>query len=45
MYIGRLVWNRQRFMKDPATGRRRSRRNDQGRMVVEEVPDLRIVSD
>jgi site-specific DNA recombinase len=28
MYIGRLVWNRRRFMKDPGTGRHRSRRND-----------------
>jgi site-specific DNA recombinase len=45
MYIGRLVWNRQRFVKDPASGRRRSRRNDQGRVVVEEVPDLRLVGD
>jgi len=43
LYIGQLVWNRQRFMKDPATGRRRSRRNDPGRLVIEEVPDLRIV--
>ena len=45
LYIGRLVWNRQRFMKDPATGRRRPRRNDPGRLVIKEVPDLRIVSD
>ncbi|MGH6893902.1 MAG: recombinase family protein, partial [Dongiaceae bacterium] len=27
LYIGRLVWNRQRFLKDPSTGRRVSRRN------------------
>ena len=27
LYIGRLVWNRQRFIKDPSTGRRVSRRN------------------
>ena len=44
-YIGRRVWNRQRFMKDPATGRRRSRRNDPERVIVKEVPELRIVSD
>ena len=25
LYIGRLVWNRQRFIKDPDTGRRRGR--------------------
>jgi site-specific DNA recombinase len=45
MYIGRLVWNRQCFRKDPATGRRRSRRNDPARVIEEEVPALRIVSD
>ncbi len=27
LYIGRLVWNRQRFIKDPETGRRVSRLN------------------
>jgi len=26
-YIGRLVWNRQRFVKDPSTGRRQARLN------------------
>ena len=45
LYIGRLVWNRQRFMKDPATGRRRSRRNDPERLVMEEVSHLRIIDD
>jgi site-specific DNA recombinase len=43
LYIGRLVWNRLRYMKDPATGRRRSRLNGSEHLVVEEVPDLRIV--
>src|SRR5919106_1370572 len=45
VYIGRRVWNRQRFMKDPATGRRRARRNDPERLIVEEVPELRIIDD
>src|SRR5262249_58147868 len=27
MYVGRLVWNRQRFVKDPDTGRRRAQPN------------------
>jgi DNA invertase Pin-like site-specific DNA recombinase len=44
-YIGRRVWNRQGFRKDPATGRRRSRRNAPEHVIKEEVPDLRIVSD
>jgi site-specific DNA recombinase len=45
LYMGRLVWNRQRFVKDPASGRRRARPNDPARVIVEEVSELRIVSD
>ncbi len=43
LYIGRIVWNRQRYMKDPATGKRRSRPNPEKDWVTTEVPDLRIV--
>ena len=43
LYIGRLVWNRMHFIKDPATGRRVSRMNPKENWVVEEVPQLRIV--
>jgi DNA invertase Pin-like site-specific DNA recombinase len=45
LYIGRLVWNRQRFIKDPSTGRRVSRRNPQDDWIRTEVPQLRIVDD
>ena len=45
LYIGRRVWNRLHYMKDPTTGRRRSRQNGAEHLVVEEVPDLRIVTD
>ncbi len=45
LYVGRLVWNRQRFVKDPETGRRQARPNPPGEWVVEEVPALRIVND
>jgi site-specific DNA recombinase len=45
LYIGELVWNRQRWIKDPATGRRLARRNDEAERVVEAVPELRIVED
>ena len=45
LYIGRLVWNRLRYLEDPASGRRRSRLNGSERLIVEEVPDLRIVDD
>ena len=43
LYIGRLVWNRQRFVKDPATGKRQARPNPESEWVIEEVPELRIV--
>jgi site-specific DNA recombinase len=43
MYIGRIVWNRQRFIKDPDTGKRVSRLNPRADWVVQEVPELRIV--
>ena len=45
LYIGRLVWNRQRFLKDPATGRRQARMNPPEDWIIEEVPELRIVPD
>jgi len=44
-YVGRLVWNRLTYQKDPSTGKRRSRINAEAKLVVEEVPDLRIVDD
>ncbi len=43
LYIGRLVWNRLAYMKDPETGRRRSRPHEDGEVIVTEVPELRIV--
>jgi site-specific DNA recombinase len=43
LYIGRLAWNRQRFMKDPNTGKRVSRLNPQSEWIVREVPELRIL--
>lgn len=43
LYIGRLVWNRQRFIKDPDTGRRVTRLNDESDWIIQEVPELRIV--
>jgi site-specific DNA recombinase len=45
LYIGRLVWNRQRYLKDPETGKRVARLNAPSDMIVTEVPHLRIVSD
>ncbi|WP_296711503.1 recombinase family protein [Rhodoblastus sp.] len=44
MYIGRLVWNRLRYAKDPETGRRRSRANEDEAVITTEAPELAIVS-
>ena len=44
MYIGRLVWNRLRYAKDPETGKRRSRANEDEAVVATETPELAIVS-
>jgi len=39
------VWNRQRYVKDPATGKRVSRINPPEAWIVTEVPELRIIDD
>jgi site-specific DNA recombinase len=45
LYIGRLVWNRQQFIKDPNTGRRQARLNPETKWIIESVPHLRILDD
>ena len=45
LYIGRLIWNRLRYVKDPSTGKRVSRLNPETEWIVREVPELRIVDD
>ena len=45
LYAGVLVWNRQRFVKDPGTGKRVSRPNPESQWIRAEVPHLRIVDD
>ena len=45
MYIGGIIWNRQRFIKDPETGKRQARPNAPAEWIVQEVPELRIVDD
>ncbi|KAB2705929.1 recombinase family protein [Brucella intermedia] len=45
LYIGRLIWNRLRYLKDPSTGKRVSRLNPESEWIVKGVPDLRIVDD
>ena len=43
LYIGRLVWNRQSFIKDPQTGKRQARPNPESDWITTDVPDLRII--
>jgi len=45
MYIVRIAWNRQRFIKDPETGKRQARPNPAAEWIVQEVPELRIIDD
>ena len=43
LYIGRLVWNRLRYVKDPETGKRVSRLNPDSGWIVQDVAALRII--
>ena len=45
LYVGKLVWNRQRFLKDPSSGKRQARMNPSDEWVTQEVPALRVVED
>jgi site-specific DNA recombinase len=45
LYVGRLVWNRLRYVKDPDTGKRVSRPNPPSDWVTADVPQLRILDD
>ena len=44
LYIGRLVWNRLEYRKDPDSGKRVSRLNPESDWRIVEVPELRIVA-
>ena len=43
LYVGRLVWNRHRYMKDADTGERVSRLNPEAEWVIQEVPEMQII--
>ncbi|WP_229726022.1 recombinase family protein [Frigidibacter albus] len=45
LYVGTLVWNRQTFIDDPATGKRQARPNPRQAWVITDVPELRIIDD
>ncbi len=43
LYKGTIVYNRQRFVKDPSTGKRVARENPESEWHRKETPELRIV--
>jgi DNA invertase Pin-like site-specific DNA recombinase len=45
LYRGWITYNRQRFVKDPETGKRVARLNPESEWVAKHVPALRIIDD
>ena len=45
LYVGRMVWNRLRYVKNPDTGKRVSRLNPHAEWIARDIPALRILSD
>ncbi|NEH87742.1 recombinase family protein [Rhizobium leguminosarum] len=45
LYVGKLVWNRVQMIKDPSTGKRVSRANDEDKVETIDAPHLRIVDE
>ncbi len=43
LYVGRIVWNRLRYIKNPSTGKRESRLNGPNDWILKDAPELRIV--
>ena len=43
-YLGRWAWNKMKFVKDPETGKRTATRRPKDDWVVEDRPDLAIIS-
>lgn len=45
LYVGRLVWNRRQWIKDPDTGRRQKFDRPPSEWQMRDCPELRIVDD
>jgi hypothetical protein len=43
VYVGKLVWNKLRYVKDPETRKRRSKANKAEAVIEKDVPHLRIM--
>ena len=45
LYTGKIVYNRQRFVKDPDTGKRQAKLNPTEEWITQEVEELRIIDE
>ncbi len=45
LYRGKLLWNKQHYVKDPNTGRRLARLNPAKEWIWQDVPGLRVIDD
>ena len=45
LYVGRQIWNKLKYLKDPDTRKRVSRMNPKSEWVITDVPNLRIIED
>ncbi|MCJ8271266.1 MAG: recombinase family protein [Psychrosphaera sp.] len=43
LYIGRLVWNRVKYVTNPETGKKVKRINPKEDLTITDVPDLRVI--
>ena len=43
LYVGRMIWNRLRYIKNPDTGKRISRLNPEEDWIANDLPELRII--
>jgi DNA invertase Pin-like site-specific DNA recombinase len=45
LYIGRFIWNRSQFIKQPGTNRRLRRMRPESEWIIVDKPELRIIDD
>ena len=45
LYVGKLVWNKLKYVKDPETGKRRSRVNPDSAVIEKDLLELRIIDE
>ena len=45
LYVGRIIYNRQRFEKDPVTGKRQAKPNPPDKWLEQSVPELAIIDE